>query len=643
MDVGQAIRASRIAGFNAEELRKTLQTFFAGTDTELSGYSLVTGKPPKPGKEAQIEWIVPFLSQAETRQRIVMLDQKRIPKIPSLEAFPLEKVEAMAEVPAGAPVLRVSAGVGGTPGLDVFGIAIPVSKAGAPQVRIYEGLAMKRDEVVTTVPGILDKASDGMVVLLRVRPHRDAELQVVLSDDRMKATVNYIPPAGDGYAITAEDVRYRIQKGGVVRGINETQLLQVMDHVNQGKALSDFEVAQGKLPAATADERVTFHAHLATGKASARRDGSVDFKAQDRISSVEKGELIATLLPLIAEEADGWDLTGVVKPVSAEVRLGLQAGRGVRADKDLEGITRFYAERSGELSREGAVLSVHESYTVPNDVDLTTGNVDFPGVIHVGGSIRSGFKVAAGQGLEVAQAVEAALVSAATSIDIGAGIKGEGRAVLRAGTDLGATFAEQATLVATGDVKLRESCVLCQVTCGGKLILETERGHLVGGRVRAYKGVVAQNIGSAVGVHTVVQFGEDFLLQEKFTRDQRVMDALQKKLTDLDTVLRQVVKAVEAAKTGGTGGGVSVAVPKNLREMQLQRRTLIKRVEEMKVSLAAMHEKLRQPVPATVEVRGTLFPGTILECRGKRYEVTTPKNMITLRFDPAQGKIVEAL
>jgi hypothetical protein len=46
-------------------------------------------------------------------------------------------------------------------------------------------------------------------------------------------------------------------------------------------------------------------------------------------------------------------------------------------------------------------------------------------------------------------------------------------------------------------------------------------------------------------------------------------------------------------------------------------------------------------VPSEVVVRGILYPGTILESHGRRYETHSQKRLIKLHFDPLQGKIVE--
>jgi uncharacterized protein (DUF342 family) len=285
---------------------------------------------------------------------------------------------------------------------------------------------------------------------------------------------------------------------------------------------------------------------------------------------------------------------------------------------------------------------------------MSTGNVNFPGIVHVTGSIRSGFTVVAEGALEVGEGVGGALLSSGSTITVAEGIKGEGKAVLRAGKDIESSFAEQSVLLAVGDVHLRGACVRCQVKCNGKLYLDSEKGSLVGGEVRASRGVVAQNIGSPGGTHTVVSFGQDFLVRDQIEREEQQVAALAKKITDLDAAMVILQKRARQSAGGGVGSPAQARTQQNaasslqrdaeaLARARSQKLTCIKVMEQRKLRLIGLRDKFDEHVPSEVLVRGTLFPGAVLECHGRRYEVRTEKKMITLRFDQTLGKIVEKI
>jgi uncharacterized protein len=247
----------------------------------------------------------------------------------------------------------------------------------------------------------------------------------------------------------------------------------------------------------------------------------------------------------------------------------------------------------------------------------------------------------AGGILEVGESVEAALLSAGGSITVGQGIKGEGKAILRSRKNIAGVFAEQAVLLAVGDVHLRGPCVRCQVKCNGRLLLDSEKGSLVGGEVRASGGAVLQNIGSPVGTRTVVSFGQDFLVRDQIEREEREVAALDKKVADLDTAMFRLQKVAEAA--GGPAGPVAAQSPEAvaLARARSEKLAAMKIMEQRKLRLIALHDKYDEHVPSEIFVRGTLYPGAVLESHGRRFEVRGEMKMITLHFDPEQGKIVE--
>jgi len=644
--VSEAIRTSKVKGFDPDVVRRDLLAFFSGKTAELADYVLVTGRPAKPGSEPKVEWRAMFLPAEEAGliRASATTSPDALKSLASLGPFPLAKVDAVARVKKDAEILRITPSLGGEPGVDVFGAAISPSRSGAADIRLFEGLAMRKDVVVATEQGILEKGSDGMAILLRVRPHRDAELMVTVAPDRMKASVSYFPPEGDGARMSADDVRARLRQAGVQKGIDEKKLLPLLDKVARGEGFADQLFAEGKRPQADAQKRILFHVHVATGKAvSIRKDGRADFRAQDRITRVQKEEAVATVRPRDPRTEDGWDVNGGLLTPAAEAQQTLKAGRGVREELLPDGSTRYVAVRAGELVRDGPVLSVTEAHVVQGDVSMATGNIKFPGLVSITGSVRSGFTVVAEGVLEVAESVEGALLSADGSITVAQGIKGEGKAVLRSKRNIEGMFAEQAVLLAIGDVHLHGPCVRCQVKCNGVLRLDSEKGTLVAGEVRASRGVEVQNIGSPGGAKTVVSFGQNFLVKDQIEREEREVTALTKRVADLDAeMFVQEKRASQAAAAAGAVPALSQA-PALLARARAQKVQAMKLIEQRKMRLITLRDQYDEHVPSEVLVRGTLYPGAVLESHGRRYETVTEKRMITLHFDPVRGKIVEKM
>ncbi len=642
--VSEAIRASKVRGFKPEAVRKDLLAFFAGKTTELSDYELVSGRPAKPGSEPKIEWRAMFLPEedGETVRAAAAANPAALKFLASLSEFPLARVEAVARVKKDAEVLRIIPSMGGEAGIDVYGAVISPARPIGTELRLFEGLAMRQSAAVATTEGVLEKGSDGSTVLLRVRPDRDAECSVGASRDFMKAWVTFVPALGVGTRVSSADVRQRLEQAGVRKGIDEQKMASLLARVARGEAFSDEVVAEGRAARQDPQSRIVFHVSLATGKAvTLRKDGSADFRSQDRITRVETGQKVATVRPRDPLAEDGWDVTGRMLTLPASAQETLKAGRGVREDLQADGSMVFTAEASGELMRDGPILSVTQAHNVSGDVSMATGNVSFPGVVRISGSVASGFTVVAGGVLEVGGTVGAALLSADGSILVGQGIKGEGKAVVRSKRDIQGMFAEQSVLLAIGDIRLRGPCVRCQVKCNGRLRLDSEKGSLLAGEVRASRGVEVQNIGSPTGARTVVSFGQDFLVKDQIEREEREVAKLVKAVADLDAEMFVLEKkATEAAASAGPTAAQSQAAGM-LARARAQKVRAMKLIETRKMRLITLRDRYDEHVQSEVVVRGTLYPGAVLESHGRRYETRTEKKMITLYFNPERGAIVE--
>jgi hypothetical protein len=635
--VSDAIRLSKVRRYNAETVRRDISAFFKGTEMELADYQFANGQAPGRGKDGSVQWIAKFLpaEESEKIRSFSAANSAALVGIASLADFPLESVDTVGRVNAETPVLRIIPGSTGATGIDVFGAIVPGLKGATPNVRPFEGLQQRRELVVAVEEGLLEKGSHGMDILLRVRPHRDAELRITISDDRMKGFLAFIPPRGTGWPIDVREVRSRIQEAGIVRGLDEVRFDKALDYIAQGKAFPNVLIAQGRKPAPGAEDLVTFHIHLATGKAvTLREDGTADFRAQDRITRVGKGALLATVRPPPMEAQDTWDVTGKPVPPPPGALRSLVAGRGVSTVQMPDGSLQYYAQTDGELLRDGSLIAVQQIHTVEGDVDMGSGNVNFPGIVRVKGSVQAGFRILAAGDIEVEETVDAALLSSERSILIGQGIKGDGKAVLRAKKDIVAPFAEQAVLQATENVHLRGACLRCNVKCNGKLLLDSEKGNLVGGEVRTRQGIVVQNLGSLAGIRTQVWFGQDFMLKDQIDREEREAAEFAIRVAEIDAEMKNFQREALAGRKTDSAA---------LSHLRAEKAQLLMAIDKHKQSLNRLHETFDTHFPSEIFVRGTLFPGVVIESHGKRWETPTEKNMICLIFDQVEGKIIEKL
>jgi hypothetical protein len=172
------------------------------------------------------------------------------------------------------------------------------------------------------------------------------------------------------------------------------------------------------------------------------------------------------------------------------------------------------------------------------------------------------------------------------------------------------------------------------VKCNGKLLLESEKGNLVGGEVRARKGLAVQNLGAPAGVPTLVLFGQDYILKDLIEREEREVASIARRVVELDADMKRVQREALAGHPPDAAA---------LAQARAEKAQSLKAIELRKKRLIALRDTFDIHVQSEVVVRGTLYPGVVVESHGRRWETRVPKNMITLFFDQTQGRIVEKI
>ena len=546
--------------------------------------------------------------------------------MPALERLPVEAVAELARVHERERVAEIVPATVGEPGVDVFGVVLPGVRGQEPRLELLGGLIRIGGEVVTQVEGLLERARVEGVTLLRARAHREPEVQVRLAKDRLTAWLTLLPPEGTGREIEAKDVQRQMVSQEVVQGIDREALAEAVLEARGGQEVRDLMVARGTPAVDSLDRSLTFLVHRASGKrVMVSSSGRADFKQQDRITLVKADGAIAEVPPA-AQTRDGVDVTGKTIPARRETVSLPEAGKNVRRSEEADGTVRYYAKASGELLFDGRTLRVAEVHAIEGDVGVTTGNIRFTGNIRVGGSVQNGYSVISEGSILVGGTVEAALLSAMEQISVAGGVKGGDRAVLRARTGIRCQFAEQATLLCVGDIQLERAGLRCQIKCNGGLSLASERGHLIGGTIRARQGLSVMNLGSERWVATVVSFGQDYLVRDQIEKEERETRRLKETVAALDAELRQLNR---------------LALPDRAQVDRTwrQKTRCLKLIKDKQLRLFDLRERFEVHHPATITVRGSVFPGVVLESHGRIREIRAPLRGVVFHFNPENGRI----
>ncbi|ADN01012.1 flagellar assembly protein A [Spirochaeta thermophila] len=626
-EVGKAIKESGLKPLDYKKIGEDILAFYHSPELELKDYVLVKGTPPQKGADRTLEPSVHYLPDEEAKaiKEKTATVVEAYKGIPSIVEFSLQEVEKLAYVEKDQPIFLISPATPGQPGTDVFGNQIPGLPGDTPPLVIHENIEEKGNLLIATIQGIMEQGEKDGVLHLRVRPHRDARILVETSPDDMEAYLTLEEGVGTGRKLTFEDILKAIREEGVVKGVDEGLVKEALRRAQEEGEVRRALVARGKEPVAGGQRRIEFLVPLPSGKPFKEGpSGQVNFKEQDRYTVVDEGQPIARIFPPAQLPEEGWDLRGRVRKPLQTRPSEITTGEGVREEPQEDGTILLLSTQRGVLSYAGGRIDILSRQVIKGDVDLSTGNLRLTGDITVKGSVRSGFYVITTGSILVEEGVEAALLSAGKSVIIKQGIKGGGKAVVRAKEDISARFAEHTRLLAVGDIHLGTACYRSLVKCNGRLLVGPEKGVLLGGKVKSRLGVEVGTLGSEKGLRTEVSFGQDYLIEDQIEIEEQEITKLKQQIVQLDNEIQRL------ARNGNPG---------KRQELHARKFRLLKIMEKRSFRLFTLRERFEQHFESSIIVHGTIHPGVVIESHGRIHEIRSPQRAVRITFDPQSGRI----
>lgn len=341
----------------------------------------------------------------------------------------------------------------------------------------------------------------------------------------------------NGVAPSSPDILDFAKRAGVVAGFDVPALEKALA---DGRIDAPIRIAQCRPPVPGADSQLRFlvspdvnAAPLASG------DQRVDFREIRNLVLVKKGDRLAVLEAPKAG-VPGLDIFGKPLPAAPGRMLQFPAGPNTRYLED--GVT-LSAECPGFLYRYGDSLAVGTEFVVDGDVDFKTGNINFPGDIHVKGGIGAGFTVTAGGNVVVEGDVDSATVISGGNVTLHSGCFGKGVGRIQAKGALRVEFAQQTSLECK---QLFASKFLqdCKIIAAG--IDASAKGCYVrGGSIICYGPVLVYELGSESGnmdIRILDEQEEAFRtelanLELMETQEREPFDLLERKLRSFKALL----------------------------------------------------------------------------------------------------------
>lgn len=354
---------------------------------------------------------------------------------------------------------------------------------------------------------------------LLIGRRNDATYRIQSSPDKMSATLTTTPAQG-GKPASVEDAQTALAQDKIVFGVSQESLQIAVDQPGVPVVVaSGVPPAPGKdgwfEPLITANQQR--HPHVGA-------DGHINFRDLGSIPSAVPGQPVLRRHPpelgKPGRNVFGETLnTGNGKDLQFAVRL-----QGVERDPADPDVLRATIAGQPILQRDGVSI---EPILKFEKVDLSTGNVDFPGSVEIKGDVQSGMKIKAGGDISIAGTVESAELSAGGDIVVRGGVIGHGAqgnpdskkentATLRAEGNIKARYVENAIIQAGQSVFVDEALVACDVMAIDRVVAgdgKSGKGHIMGGFIRATTGIRTDQLGSPGSGQTRVFAGVNPLIQ----------------------------------------------------------------------------------------------------------------------------------
>lgn len=421
-------------------------------------------------------------------------------------------------------------------------------------------------------------------------------ITVLVSDDNMSADL-YLGAVDDPTIYDVDSIiDYIKQEEKVIMGIRPSVIMNMINERIYDKMVT---VAYGCPATDGQNGRYDFKFNISPSKKpKLLDDGSVDYHNISLIETVGEGQLLAEYIPK-QEGIDGYDVYGKVIKAGKSMELAPLRGKGFRVSEDGKS---YYALFNGKIEYNMGVMTVSQTYVVPGDVDLSTGNIDFKGDLEIMGSIKAGMTVKATGNITVNKLVEAAYVEAGKDVLVRGGILGGGKAVISAGVNVYGLFIENATIHANNTVQA-DSIINCDVTAFSDINIFGKTSAIVGGKLKANRTIKTRKIGSEVGVATELIVGIEPETKSTYTRMATELTEMQEEMEKIEKTLELLSHKKDADES---------------IKLQLVRTKIERSAEYSKKKEICMELQKRIEVGKYAEIiaEEVVHPGTIIRIDG---------------------------
>ena len=430
-------------------------------------------------------------------------------------------------------------------------------------------------------------------------PAIDESYQLVTDSENMTATARFIPASETGSRISFEDFIKELRMRNITTGL---QMGPLQEHFqSEGIYGTDLVVARGREPRHGTDARIEYLFNTDIhAQPEMREDGTVDYYNLNVINHCRKGDVLARIIP--ADEGEyGVNIIGNrIKPRDVK-KVSLKFGNNIELSEDKLSIS---SKVNGHVVLVDDKVFVSDVYEVEN-VDLSTGNIEFEGSVQVNGNVTSNHVAKAQGNVIINGIVEGAHIFAGGNIIIARGMNGMAKGTLTAGGNIVAKFIENAKARAEGYINAG-SILHSDASAGTEIVVSGKRGFITGGHVQAAHSIEVKTLGAVLGAPTIIEVGVSPKLKADYMQLQKEVTEIVREIKSIQPIIANFTE--KRAK----GARFTEDQLKYIKQSAVLLEMKKKELEEKNARMRELQVAFNPQEKASVKVTGEVYPGTTI-------------------------------
>lgn len=384
---------------------------------------------------------------------------------------------------------------------------------------------------------------------------KDASVLITCDDNFMHAYITVLPPYG-GREFNSDILKASLKKFDINEACCDKKILDNILNkkiANNVLFASGYDKQEGKETYFEALVTEVEHIPLEENKTKAIDDHSALHFAQ-----VNVGIPLMQRHPAIPG-THGKNVKGQIIPASTIHDVSFNKNlTGVKASPDNPNILISDIKGHPVILADGACV---DDIMMVNNVDMSTGNINYDGSVMVKGEVMPGMKIQATGDIIACGVVNRAVLQAQNNITVHCGVIGDHvnsektkeeknlfLTRLKAGGDITIQYASQAKLIAAHDITVHEYISHCYCEAKGTIQVGQTggKGRIFGGEYHAYMSINANHIGAESELKTQVSAGITSKIYHQFYQLKQALERRANQKDTLSTLLTSSVNQFEA-------------------------------------------------------------------------------------------------